>query len=182
MANYRQKLSGNIDGDYFVDNRCINCDNCRELAPEVFREQDSFSIVYQQPMGMEARERTIRAVISCPTRSIGSIKDNHSLLRKEVETQFPLKINDNVFYLGFNSPKSFGAKSYLITHPQGNWMVDSPRFNRYLKEQIKSIEKLINYNFEWILPGHGRSYHLAVATMKAELIEFVESVKNPDYW
>lgn len=25
-------------------------------------------------------------------------------------------------------------------------------------EQIKSMEKLANYSFKWVLPGHGRRY------------------------
>ncbi len=59
MANYRQKLSGNIDGDYFVDDKCINCDNCSELAPEVFTEKDGFSVVFQQLVDADVEERTL---------------------------------------------------------------------------------------------------------------------------
>ena len=33
-----------------------------------------------------------------------------------------------VYYCGFNSPKSFGGNSYFIEHPEGNWLVDSPKF------------------------------------------------------
>ena len=50
------------------------------------------------------------------------------------------------------------------------------------KEQIKSIEKLIDYDFEWILPGHGRSYQLGITDMRNELVEFAKQIKKSDYW
>jgi glyoxylase-like metal-dependent hydrolase (beta-lactamase superfamily II) len=28
-------------------------------------------------------------------------------------------------------------------------------------EQVRSMEKLLGYRFEWVLPGHGRRYHAA---------------------
>ena len=30
-------------------------------------------------------------------------------------------------------------------------------------EQTKSMEKLLSYDFEWVLPGHGRIHHDSVA-------------------
>jgi glyoxylase-like metal-dependent hydrolase (beta-lactamase superfamily II) len=36
-------------------------------------------------------------------------------------------------------------------------------------EQISSMERLLDYRFEWVLPGHGRPIHLPAATMRAEL-------------
>jgi glyoxylase-like metal-dependent hydrolase (beta-lactamase superfamily II) len=32
-------------------------------------------------------------------------------------------------------------------------------------ETLKSMEKLATYDFEWVLPGHGRRYHADLATM-----------------
>jgi len=51
-----------------------------------------------------------------------------------------------VYYVGFNSEKSFGAHSYFIQHPEGNWLVDSPR---YLKRLVQAFEELggIRYIF-----------------------------------
>ena len=39
MANPKKRLPENAAGDFFVDTSCINCGNCRELAPTVFRDQ-----------------------------------------------------------------------------------------------------------------------------------------------
>lgn len=48
------------------------------------------------------------------------------------------------------------------------------------EEQIKSMKKLLNYNFEWILPGHGFPYNASPEKMKTQLekcIEWMEEAK-----
>jgi glyoxylase-like metal-dependent hydrolase (beta-lactamase superfamily II) len=37
------------------------------------------------------------------------------------------------------------------------------------QEQIKSMRKLANYSFEWVLPGHGRRYHADAKTMHQQM-------------
>lgn len=36
-------------------------------------------------------------------------------------------------------------------------------------EQLKSMRRLENYSFEWVLPGHGRRYHAEAKTMHEQL-------------
>lgn len=36
-------------------------------------------------------------------------------------------------------------------------------------EQTKSMKKLANYSFEWVLPGHGRRYHADAETMHEQM-------------
>ena len=36
MANLAKALPANVPGPWFVDSTCIDCDTCRQLAPEVF--------------------------------------------------------------------------------------------------------------------------------------------------
>ncbi len=36
-------------------------------------------------------------------------------------------------------------------------------------EQLKSMEKLAKYSFEWVLPGHGRRYHADKETMNQQM-------------
>jgi glyoxylase-like metal-dependent hydrolase (beta-lactamase superfamily II) len=36
-------------------------------------------------------------------------------------------------------------------------------------EQKRSLRRLLDYRFEWVLPGHGRSLHLPAPKMRAEL-------------
>ena len=49
MANIEDKLPDNVDGRYFVDSECIDCDACRETAPQNFMRQQevtSLTIVW----------------------------------------------------------------------------------------------------------------------------------------
>ena len=38
MAQIDERLPENIQGDFFVDATCIDCDACRQIAPAVFRD------------------------------------------------------------------------------------------------------------------------------------------------
>jgi glyoxylase-like metal-dependent hydrolase (beta-lactamase superfamily II)/ferredoxin len=55
-------------------------------------------------------------------------------------------------------------------------------FNRYCwyswSEQIKSMEKLAHYSFEWVLPGHGRRYHGDVDTTKKQMQQCISWMKQ----
>ena len=44
-------------------------------------------------------------------------------------------------------------------------------------EQTRSMEKLLAYSFEWVLPGHGRIHHDTVQTMRRHLQQCVEWMK-----
>jgi glyoxylase-like metal-dependent hydrolase (beta-lactamase superfamily II) len=37
------------------------------------------------------------------------------------------------------------------------------------REQTRSMEKLLDYSFEWVLPGHGRIHHAPAAAMRESL-------------
>ncbi|MGB3757899.1 MAG: MBL fold metallo-hydrolase, partial [Rivularia sp. (in: cyanobacteria)] len=45
-------------------------------------------------------------------------------------------------------------------------------------ELQKSMPKLTNYSFEWVLPGHGRRYHADVKTMQQQLIKCIDWMKT----
>jgi ferredoxin len=40
MANAGLRLAENAPGDFFVDSTCIDCDACRQIAPETFAEAE----------------------------------------------------------------------------------------------------------------------------------------------
>jgi glyoxylase-like metal-dependent hydrolase (beta-lactamase superfamily II)/ferredoxin len=44
--------------------------------------------------------------------------------------------------------------------------------------QIKSMEKLLNYEFEFVLPGHGAPYHASKEEMKEQLKRCIQWMKN----
>jgi len=145
MANITKRLSTNVEGNFFVDSTCIDCDTCRQLAPATFVEDGDYSTVFQQPKTSKEEFAAFQALIACPVGSIGTVKKNPTVLSK-AQTSFPLSIEDGVYYVGFNSEKSFGAHSYFIQHPGGNWLVDSPR---YLKQLVQAFEEFggIRYIF-----------------------------------
>jgi glyoxylase-like metal-dependent hydrolase (beta-lactamase superfamily II)/ferredoxin len=281
MANIEKRLPGNVPGEFFVDATCIDCDTCRQLAPEVFSDAGDASIVFHQPLSIAETRRALLALVACPTGSIGTMVPQD--FRAGIDG-FPLPVAENIYFCGFTSESSFGAWSYLILRPEvegGNVLIDSPRFasqlvkkisamggvrkmflshqddvadharfaekfgcqrimhsddgagklgvewrldgedailidrdlvaiptpghtrghvvllykNQFLftgdhlawsperetltafrsvcwyswDEQIRSMEKLLNYDFEWVLPGHGRIHHDSAANMHAHL-------------
>jgi glyoxylase-like metal-dependent hydrolase (beta-lactamase superfamily II) len=44
-------------------------------------------------------------------------------------------------------------------------------------EQIESMKKLLDYDFEWVLPGHGDMHHADVETMRRHLTSCIEWMK-----
>ena len=292
MASLSRRYSKNVDGRYFVDDSCINCDTCRQLCTSVFDDGGGYSFVLSQPKTELEEKMTQMAIIACPTGSIGSTEEFE---RRIVRENFPLLLEDEVYYCGYNSPKSYGACSYFVNHSEGNWLIDSPRFSTYLNnkfkelggiryiflthrddiadarkyqqyyenceiiihyydrsafrdadikikgedetsinqdftiiptpghtkghqvllyknkyiftgdhlywrrdwerlratrnycwydwnEQIESMQKLLNYKFEWVLPGHGQRIKLDAKKMNNELTWLVEQMKDPNYW
>jgi glyoxylase-like metal-dependent hydrolase (beta-lactamase superfamily II)/ferredoxin len=290
MANIALRLPENVPGDFFVDSTCIDCDACRQIAPETFSEDGEASIVYHQPQSEAEIKRALMALVTCPTASIGTIEHHDAHIGIDA---FPMLIANNVYFCGFTAESSFGAWSYLIVRPEnegGNVLIDSPRFatqlvrkieamggvgtmflthrddvadhahfagrfgcervmhaddgatrfgvehvirggesvqldndllaipvpghtrghavllyrNKFLftgdhlawspnretliafrnacwyswEEQMRSMEKLLTYDFEWVLPGHGRIHHASRAAMRLQLQRCIEWMKT----
>jgi glyoxylase-like metal-dependent hydrolase (beta-lactamase superfamily II)/ferredoxin len=290
MAQLAQRLPDNVPGDFYVDDTCIDCDACRIFAPAIFSDEGEQSAVYHQPENDGELLAAQKALISCPTASIGSgSKQNMG----RALAALPELIDRDVYRCGYASESSFGAISYLIRRPGGNVLIDSPRFsgplvknidamggvsrmllthqddvadhakyqqrfgcervlhrddvhsrtasielqpagtepitlgddlvmiptpghtkghavflyrNTYLftgdhlawsegrdhlyafrsacwyswSEQIRSMERLLDYRFEWVLPGHGRPVHLDAAAMRASLERCVAWMKGSE--
>jgi glyoxylase-like metal-dependent hydrolase (beta-lactamase superfamily II)/ferredoxin len=279
VASLEQRLPENVPGDFYVDNTCIDCDACRIFAPTVFSDAGDQSAVFHQPESDDEILAAQKALISCPTASIGSVA-KHDM--RPALASLPELVHGDVYRCGYASEASFGAISYLVRKLQGNILIDSPRFSgplvkniaamggasrmllthqddvadharfaarfgcervlhrddvhartaaielqptghdpidlgsgmlmiptpghtkghavfldreTYLftgdhlawserlghlyafrsacwyswKEQIRSMERLLDYRFEWVLPGHGRPIHLHAAAMHASL-------------
>jgi len=128
MARDALRLPENAPGDFYVDRSCIDCDACRQIAPEIFRDHGGQSSVARQPEGARETRRALMALAACPTGSIGAPR---SYPRRIGTEGFPENISENVYFCGFTSESSFGAWSWLIRRPAaegGNVLVDSPRF------------------------------------------------------
>jgi glyoxylase-like metal-dependent hydrolase (beta-lactamase superfamily II)/ferredoxin len=136
MADPNEAVPENVAGDFFVDASCIDCDTCRQLAPRVFGQAPDTAFVERQPVSEFDRRAALHALLSCPTGSIGTRGDDDPAAAID---DFPLAVEEPVYYCGFNSRKSYGGASYLVRRPDGNWLIDSPRF---LPRLVRRIEQL----------------------------------------
>jgi glyoxylase-like metal-dependent hydrolase (beta-lactamase superfamily II)/ferredoxin len=138
MARLADKLRDNSEGDFFVDTSCIDCDLCRQLAPDSFARADRAgqSFVAHQPSDDRQRHRALMALVTCPTSSIGTAHkiDSHAAARA-----FPEPVGDGVYFCGYASERSYGAASWLIVRDGGNVLVDSPRAASVLMDRIAEL-------------------------------------------
>ena len=137
MAKLQKKRPENIEGEFFVDSTCIDCDTCRWIAPEVFTRKGDKSAVYHQPQNDLETKEALQALLSCPTASIGTIHKPTNI--KEIQNTFPIPVEDNVFHCGYHSQKSFAAASYFIQRPNGNILVDSPKYTPALVKRLEAM-------------------------------------------
>ena len=73
MANPLDKVPENVPGRFYVDATCIDCDLCRETAPENFKRDDRArrSYVFQQPASTVQIAACAAALDECPVEAIG---------------------------------------------------------------------------------------------------------------
>ena len=73
MADTEDKVADNVDGKWFVDSQCIDCDLCRTTAPDNFKQNpdEGYSYVYKQPENDEEKEQCAEAMDACPVEAIG---------------------------------------------------------------------------------------------------------------
>jgi glyoxylase-like metal-dependent hydrolase (beta-lactamase superfamily II)/ferredoxin len=136
VAQLAQRLPDNVPGDFFVDDTCIDCDACRIFAPSVFSDAGEKSTVFHQPETDEELLAAEKALISCPTASIGSVA-KHDM--RPALAALPELVDADVYRCGYASESSFGAISYLIRRRTGNILIDSPRFSGPLVKNIAAM-------------------------------------------
>ncbi|MCA8913122.1 MAG: MBL fold metallo-hydrolase [Planctomycetes bacterium] len=149
MANVKHRRSENVDGDFFVDESCIDCGACRWVAPDVFNAQGGMSAVYHQPSSKAQRAAALRAVVACPTASIGVTEPSTRGMLKDAVASYPFELNGGVHHCGFHSEYSYGAASYFIKRKGGNVLVDSPR---YAAPLVNAIER--HGGIRWMFLTH----------------------------
>ena len=73
MADREDKNVENVPGKFYVDSQCIDCDLCRETAPNNFTraEDEGYSYVFKQPEGPEELAQSREAMEGCPVEAIG---------------------------------------------------------------------------------------------------------------
>ena len=136
MARLNFRLPENAPGPLYVDDTCIDCDTCRQMAPEIYGEARGLSYVMRQPESADENRRALQALVACPTASIGGAKGREV---QEALAIFPQRIDGPVHDCGLRAESSYGATSYLVLRPDGNVLVDSPRAARPLLDRIESM-------------------------------------------
>ncbi|MEU9196514.1 MBL fold metallo-hydrolase [Streptomyces hundungensis] len=142
--------------DWYVDDRCTNCDVARQFAPELIDEADGKSRILRSPDGEAETRRLHAAVFACPTRSIRPTtgRPNQAL------DPFPMALDDGVLICGHNSRHTAGANSYLLPRPSGAvMMIDTPRWSPQLADRYAALgpvtDVLLTHRDH---AAHGRSY------------------------
>ncbi|MEV8635136.1 ferredoxin [Streptosporangium sp. NPDC051023] len=149
------KQPGGEDG-WYVDDRCMNCDVARQLAPGLIGELDGRSVMLHQPYGAAETGQVHAAAFACPTRSI-----RHSSQAPDPEADpFPIALDDDVHLCGHNSLHTAGANSYLLRRPSGTMMmIDTPRWDRALAARYETLgpvtDVLLTHRDH---AAHGRRY------------------------
>ncbi len=76
MAELAQKVPENVEGRFYVDATCIDCDLCRETAPANFvrLDDEGYSYVYRQPVDPAEEAACLAALEECPVEAIGIVE------------------------------------------------------------------------------------------------------------
>jgi len=137
MARLDARHPAGAPGPWYVDDRCIDCDAARHVAPGLIERNpgDGISYFLRQPETPEEIDMAWRAVLVCPTRSVG-----HETLRRPDHPVFPQNLGDGVYRLGHNARESFGAHSYYVHRPgRGHLMIDAPRWTREVAKPLAEL-------------------------------------------
>jgi ferredoxin len=74
MADVGKKNPENARGRFYVDDKCIDCDICREIAPANFSRsaKRGYAYVRKQPAGPREEKLCMEAMQACPVEAIGN--------------------------------------------------------------------------------------------------------------
>lgn len=133
MARLQRRNPLSAPGEWYIDTECIDCGASRHVAPDLIVHRDDKSVFARQPASDEEERSAWRAVLVCPTASVGTMTH-----RAQPEGLFPQEIAPGVFRCGYNARESFGAHSWFVQRPQGNFLVDAPR---YVTKLVRSFEE-----------------------------------------
>ena len=74
MADTSRKWPNNVPGPFYVDQECIDCNLCSEIAPDNFAvdREASHDYVHKQPLNDGERSLCAEALACCPVEAIGN--------------------------------------------------------------------------------------------------------------
>lgn len=134
MADRKRVHPLDQGGGWFVDRTCFDCDVARQLAPGLIAEDGrGLSYFTRPPEGVEEERAAWRALLACPTGSIGAPPG-----AKAPEDAFPYEVAPGVFLAGYNARATFGSNAYFVPRPEGNLLVDGPRYVERLAQAFEA--------------------------------------------
>ena len=75
MATLARKVNESVPGEYFVTEECIDCDLCRQTAPQFFGRKFfgnmGYTYVHRQPANPREQALCLSALQACPVEAIG---------------------------------------------------------------------------------------------------------------
>lgn len=137
VAQVALRRPQNAPGDLFVDATCIDCDTCRWMAPATFARREGMSAVVAQPQDAAERMAALQALVACPTASIGTVARPSDIAA--AQASFPIPVVASVSHCGYHSKDSYGATSYFVQRPEGNLLIDCPRFAAPLAKRLEDL-------------------------------------------
>ena len=74
MADTSRRWPNNVSGPFYVDEDCIDCHLCSEIAPYNFQidSENGHDFVYKQPESRDEEEHCQDALSCCPVSAIGN--------------------------------------------------------------------------------------------------------------
>ncbi len=72
MSDPINRYSDNVPGPYYVDDQCIICGLCDELAPSIFKisQDGDHNVVHRQPQTESEVALAEEVLSSCPVEAI----------------------------------------------------------------------------------------------------------------
>lgn len=134
MPKHKVRNPASAEGDWYIDERCIDCAASREVAPGLIVERGGKSVFARQPETDDEVRTAWRAALLCPTASVGR-EGRH----QQPPDLFPQELERGIYRCGYNARSSFGAHSYFIQREEGNLLVDSPR---YVSRLVQAFERM----------------------------------------
>jgi glyoxylase-like metal-dependent hydrolase (beta-lactamase superfamily II) len=139
MAKLSERNPASVRGDWYIDERCIDCAASREVAPGLIVQQGGKSVFARQPASEQEVQAAWRARLLCPTASVGTV-----VRHAQPAGLFPEQLAPDVYRCGYNARASFGAHSYFVRQAAGNFLIDSPRYVARLVQAFDQAGGLAN--------------------------------------
>lgn len=133
MASLSRRHPDGVDGEWFIDDRCIGCGASRSIAPRLIggATDGSRQFVFTRQPGSAAEVVLAQqAAEVCPTRSIGTVSG------PRWDRHHPMEVAPGVWRTGSNSPDTAGGNAFVVRRPAGNLLIDGPRFTPSLRDAI----------------------------------------------